>query len=141
MNNKIFGRIGEDAAEKYLKEKGYRIVGMNYNTTHGELDIIALRRRVLVFVEVKTRRNLDYGYPGGRIDYRKVGRMRRAATEFCRVDGIGHRVPLYIGNFRYTGRYKSRRFDLIEIIADEEGPKRITHTQNIFKDGEGYYVV
>ncbi len=132
MNNKTFGRIGEDAALEYLKDRGYRIVGMNYNTVHGELDIIALRRRVLVFVEVKARRSLAYGYPGERITYRKISGMRRAATEFCRVDGVGNRVPLYIGNFRYTRKYKKRRFDLIEIIADEEGAKRITHTKNIF---------
>lgn len=132
LNNKIFGRIGEDAALGYLKEKGYRIVGMNYNTRHGELDIIALRRKVLVFVEVKTRRNLAYGYPAGHIDYAKMGRMRRAATEFCRVDGANHRVPLYIWKLRYTRKYKKRRFDTVEIIADENGVKRLTHTENAF---------
>ncbi len=132
MNNKTFGRIGEDAAMGYLKKKGYRIVGMNYNTRHGELDIIALRRRVLVFVEVKTRKSTAYGLPAGRIDYAKIGRMRRAATEFCRTDGIGRRVPLYLWKFRYTKKYKKRRFDTIEIIADENGVKRLTHTENVF---------
>jgi len=133
LNNKIFGRIGEDAAFAYLKEKGYRIVGMNYNTRHGELDIIALKRRVLVFAEVKTRSSLAYGYPAERIDYAKIGRMRKAATEFCRVDGAGHRVPLYIWKFRYTRKYKKRRFDTVEIIADEQGVKRLTHTENVFR--------
>lgn len=132
MNNRTFGRIGEDAAAEYLKERGYRIVGMNYNTKHGELDIIALRRRVLVFVEVKTRSSLRYGTPAGHIDFAKIGRLRRAATEFCRTDGTGWRVPLYIGRFRYTRKYKKRRFDVIEIIADSEGATRLTHTENVF---------
>lgn len=133
MNSKTFGRIGEDAALAYVKEQGYRIVGMNYNTRHGELDIIALKKGVLVFIEVKTRRSISYGYPAERIDYGKISRMRKAMTEFCRVDGVGHRVPLYLWKFRYTRKYKKRRFDTIEIISDGETVKRLTHTENVFR--------
>ena len=133
MNSKTFGRIGEDAALAYVKEQGYRIVGMNYNTRHGELDIIALKKGVLVFIEVKTRRSISYGYPAERIDYGKINRMRKAMTEFCRVDGVGHRVPLYLWKFRYTRKYKKRRFDTIEIISDGETVKRLTHTENVFR--------
>lgn len=132
LNSKTFGRVGEDIAADYLREKGYRIVAQNYNTYDGELDIVALKRRVLVFVEVKTVSSLAYGYPWQRITAHKKWAMRRAAAEFCKVDGSERRVPLYRGKHRYTRRYKSKRFDIIEIVAKNSAPMRITHTQNIF---------
>lgn len=132
MSNRTFGKAGEDAAVEYLKKQGYRIIGLNYNTLHGELDIISLRRGVLVFTEVKTRSSFGRGAPGCRMDYEKISRLRRAATEFCRADGTGRRVPLYIGPFRYTRKYKKRRFDLLEILTHDEDVIRLTHTENVF---------
>jgi len=132
LNNKIFGRIGEDAALAYLKEKKYKIVGMNYNTRHGELDIIALRRGVLVFVEVKARRDLKYGLPSDSVGRQKISHLKSAAYEFCKIDGAKGKVPFYLGKLRYTRKYKKRRFDVIELIADEQGVKRLTHTENVF---------
>ena len=47
--------IGEDIAVNYLKKKGYKIIERNFRKGYGEIDIIALKKNVLVFVEVKTR--------------------------------------------------------------------------------------
>lgn len=132
LSNGTFGRIGEDIAEQYLKSRGYRIIGMNYNTYHGELDVIALRRRTLVFVEVKAKSTLRYGYPWQELTRHKMGNLRRAAAEFRKVDGSGKRVPVYLGRLRFTKKYKRIRFDLLEIIINGERAIRITHTENVF---------
>ena len=57
LNNgkRVLGKEGERIAEQYLKQKGYRLVERNYRCAAGELDLIVLDRRVVVFVEVKTR--------------------------------------------------------------------------------------
>ena len=55
-NTNRTGAAGESIARKYLRAKGYTILESNWSTTVGELDIVAKRDDVLVFVEVKTRR-------------------------------------------------------------------------------------
>ena len=57
------GREGEDAAEAYLKKKGYRIVEKNFRCKLGEIDIIAELGGVVVFIEVKARADHQYGHP------------------------------------------------------------------------------
>ena len=61
LNNgkQLLGKEGERIAEEYLKKKGYRLVERNYRCAAGELDLIVLDRRVVVFVEVKTRTGHD----------------------------------------------------------------------------------
>lgn len=131
MNNRTFGMIGEDIAVKYLKEKGYRIIAQNYNTQNGELDIVALRKQILVFVEVKTVSSLAYGYPWQRISEKKRRSLRRASYEFCKLDGIDHKVPYYYRkDHRIMFSYYDKRFDLIEIVASGNRPLRISHTEN-----------
>ena len=57
------GKIGEDIATQFLKERGYEIVERNFMAKQGEIDIIAKDKKELVFVEVKTRTNKQYGNP------------------------------------------------------------------------------
>jgi putative endonuclease len=57
------GQKGEGAAVKFLKKKGYKIVKKNYKNPIGEIDIIAKDHDTLVFVEVKSRENIEYGEP------------------------------------------------------------------------------
>jgi putative endonuclease len=52
---KSLGNAGESIARKYLESKGYRILESNFRRRSGEIDIVALDRRILVFCEVKTR--------------------------------------------------------------------------------------
>ncbi len=62
MNNRETGARGETLAANYLVQKGYIILERNYKNHIGEIDIVAKIDDVLVFVEVKTRRGLKYGY-------------------------------------------------------------------------------
>jgi len=101
VNLKIFGRWGEDAAERFLRKKGYRILTRNYRTRGGELDIVAMDGDTLVFVEVKSRRSERFGGPIEAVDAVKQARMTKAAFAYianelssqppCRFDVVGVR--------------------------------------------------
>lgn len=75
MNEKQFiGKLGENKAEKYLKDNGYIIIDKNYYCRFGEIDIVAtdLETGEIVFIEVKTRTNLSFGMPIDSINYSKI---------------------------------------------------------------------
>lgn len=61
--SKDTGRLGETLALKFLQNKGYQLVTRNYHIRGGEIDLIMVKEGILVFVEVKTRRNELFGVP------------------------------------------------------------------------------
>ena len=71
MNNHELGKEGETRAVEFLWKKGYRILERNFRTKRGEIDIIARNRKEIIFVEVKTRKNLDYGFPSESVNDNK----------------------------------------------------------------------
>ena len=87
QNNKLLGRYGEILAALLLKLKGYRIQDRNYRNSFGELDIVAQKGRVLVFVEVKTRSSQRYGQAAEAVGIQKQERIRRLATAYLRHHG------------------------------------------------------
>lgn len=76
------GGWAEQEAATYLEAKGYRIVERNYRFGKGEIDIICWKNPFLVFVEVKYRKNNDYGYPEDFVDARKLNRVKQTAVHF-----------------------------------------------------------
>ena len=84
LNNgkQVLGKEGERIAEQYLKKKGYRLVERNYRCAAGELDLIVLDHRVVVFVEVKTRTGDGFGSPFEAVEFRKQRKMIQAAQYF-----------------------------------------------------------
>lgn len=82
------GRMGEEAAAKFLKKNGYKIVAQNYRCRWGELDIIAKDDDALVFVEVKTRGSDAFGTPGASVDAKKQQRMLTASSIYMSENGI-----------------------------------------------------
>ena len=77
-----FGAKGEDLAEKYLRDKGLTIVARNCRTPYGEIDLIAREGEALIFVEVKTRSNMEFGYPEDSVGGRKKNRMIQSAEHY-----------------------------------------------------------
>lgn len=73
----ILGKNGEDEAVKYLERQGYRIVERNFMCRQGEIDIIALDDNYLVFIEIKTRTNIEYGLPSEAVTERKLKHMKK----------------------------------------------------------------
>jgi putative endonuclease len=110
------GRRAESIAAWYLRLKGYRIVARRFRTHSGEVDIVAKRGRVLVFVEVKARRDSDVGLDA--------------------VTGTGRaRIARAAGTWlsRYPGAARlDLRFDVI-VVAPRRWP---LHLRNVF-DGAG----
>lgn len=78
MKNAL-GKIGEDLADKYLKKHGYKIIERNFRIRGGEIDIIALDGRTLVYIEVKTRTSHKFGLPQEAVTPWKIKFLERAA--------------------------------------------------------------
>lgn len=83
------GSAGEDIAEWYLREKKYVILGKNIRAWRGEIDLVANKGGTVVFVEVKTRARADAWQPSERVDGKKIGRLKRAATSWLEEHGLG----------------------------------------------------
>ncbi len=116
---RTIGNIGEDIAAAYLSERGYLIIKRNFYTFRGEIDIIAYETKLneYVFVEVKYRKNLKFGYPSEGIAGKKIKHL---------TDSIN----IFFKNIRTQKTSPSYRIDLIEIM--EIGDKvDIYHTKNI----------
>ncbi len=76
------GKEGEDAAAKYLRKNGYKIVERNFRTRYAEIDIIATEGKTLVFIEVKTRSGSGFGTPAEAVGIRKQEKIIQAAMEY-----------------------------------------------------------
>lgn len=76
------GKKGEEIAADFLKKQGCEILVKNFRTKSGEVDIIALDKNILVFVEVKTRKSFEYGLPIEAITKRKIKSIINVAQYF-----------------------------------------------------------
>lgn len=77
-----FGKTGEVLAADYLQQRGYTILHQNWRHSHYELDIIALKEKVLHFVEVKSRSSKAFGLPEESVTKKKFQSLLQAADEF-----------------------------------------------------------
>ena len=81
-DQKNLGKIGEDLALDYLKSRSFFILKKNFQTKFGEIDIIAEKNHCLYFIEVKTRSNLDHGYPHEAVNKRKIYHIKKVAQYY-----------------------------------------------------------
>ena len=79
------GRWGEEAAARYLQNLGYEIVARNLRTEYGELDLVARKAGVLVFVEVKARRSAHFGHPEESVTPAKQEHIVSAAQAYLQT--------------------------------------------------------
>lgn len=95
--------LGENAACQYLKVRGFTILERNFRKGYGEIDIIALKGKVLIFIEVKTRSNNNFGDPFEAISKKKLAKLIEVAKFYkyslrpdlpddLRIDAIGVRL-------------------------------------------------
>jgi putative endonuclease len=99
------GDFGEKLAAGLLIEKGYLIIESNYRYRRSEIDLIAEKDGILVFVEVKTRKNSRFGYPEDFVTERKVEMITSAAEQYVFENGWKNDI----------------RFDIISILMGKEG--------------------
>ncbi len=118
MDTRQLGEYGEEQAARYLRRKGYRIVERNYRCRQGEIDIIARKREILAFIEVKLRRDDRFAEAREFVTAAKQRRILSAAS-------------LYLTR---CGEDLQPRFDVIEIYAPngERGPITINHLESAF---------
>jgi putative endonuclease len=84
MNRKEKGYFYERKTVDFLIEEGYEVLDTNYIGTHGEIDIIAKYENTIIFVEVKYRSNLNFGYGSESIDRKKSYRIYKTAREYIK---------------------------------------------------------
>ena len=115
---KPLGRRGEAAAERFLKRRGYKVLARGNRLRPGELDLVMLDGRTIVFVEVKTRQSQEAGHPAEAVDEKKQRRLTRLAVTFLKR----HKLLEYPG-----------RFDVVAITWPEgRGRPQIEHFRDAF---------
>lgn len=87
--NKELGEKGEKKAQEYLKNKGYKILAINYSNKHGEIDIIAEYEGLVVFVEVKTMTENYIYKPEDHFDKRKRLALKKTINYIMERDALG----------------------------------------------------
>ena len=115
MSTKQDGDWGEALVAKYLSERGCRIVEREWRCRFGEIDLIAEKDGMLLFVEVKLRTNLQYGMPREYVTAKKQEKLRAAALLYLSMHGLD--VPT--------------RFDVAEVYTDAHHSARSTRIEYI----------
>lgn len=82
------GSSGEALAANFLSDKGYKIIAQNYRWVRGEIDIIAEKENMLVFVEVKTARSRNFGAPETWVTRRKQKQVGMVASRYLQENEI-----------------------------------------------------
>ena len=123
QQNKVTGNRGESLACEYLEMKGYKIIGRNYRSKWGEVDIIVKCKvrsekgemgEIVVFVEVKTKTTDKYGEPWEMVNAWKIDQVKKMGEMWCREYGWEGRV----------------RLDVVGVYLNEE-PARIEHWESV----------
>ncbi|MDQ3292227.1 MAG: YraN family protein [Bacteroidota bacterium] len=110
------GEAGEKMAATYLISKGFTVLEQNYRYQRAEIDIIAQKGPLLVFVEVKTRTSNRHGYPEEAITQKKIDLFLLAAEEFVHQLNWQHDI----------------RFDIIAISGFPPAAPQIHHIEDAF---------
>ncbi len=114
---RTLGQRGEALAARYLRRRGFRIVGRGVRTGLGELDLVAVDGRTVVFVEVKTRQSDQQGHPAEAVDLSKQRRLTLLATAYLKR----HRLLNH-----------AARFDIVAITWPDGHPPQVEHIRNAF---------
>lgn len=115
MNNIEKGKIGEKYSVDYLIRNEYKILETNYRNKLGEIDVIAQYNDILVFIEVKSRTNLKYGYAFEAVNLRKQRKIINTSLMYIRSKRMD--------DFQL-------RYDIIEVYLTNN--YRINHITNAF---------
>ncbi|MDI6641902.1 MAG: YraN family protein [Elusimicrobiota bacterium] len=78
------GKEGEEKAVEFLEKNGYNILDKNFRTRFGEIDIVANEGNYIVFIEVKTRKSLEFGSPQLSVNYHKKNKLAKLALQYIK---------------------------------------------------------
>ena len=125
-NTTEIGNAGEKSAKNYLRRRFYKILDLQYKSRFGEIDIIAKKKNIIVFAEVRTRSENYRISPAESVGKAKQNRIIK--TALCYI--AENRIEL------------QPRFDIIEVIIDPVSRRKlsINHIENAFTQGGDYAV-
>ncbi len=109
------GKEGEEEAAAYLEAHGYTILHRNWRSGRFELDIVAEKDNELIVIEVKTRRNNEYGLPEEAVTSRKIRHIVSSTDSYLKKYAID--LPV--------------RFDIITVVGTQP-PFQIEHIEEAF---------
>jgi len=112
----VLGKTGEQAAAEYLEKLGYRILDRNWRCATGEIDIVAVDRRVFVVCEVKTRSGVGFGTPLEAVGRVKLRRLRMLAVAWLNAHGV---------------RFDQVRIDVVGLVYEGTGGFTIEHLRGV----------
>ena len=115
-SHNILGRDGEKLAKGYLEELGFEILDENWVFKKSEIYLIVYKNSIIIFVEVKTRRNNSFADPEDFVSPDKQKQMALAADEYIYLMGHQHEI----------------RFDIISVLFDNFGKPIINHIEDAF---------
>lgn len=110
-----FGKQGEEAALRYLHANGYQVLERNYRYQHAEIDLVAQKGKMLIFVEVKSRSSTAFGNPEEFVSFTKVRLLKRVAEQYIFAKNWQHDI----------------RFDIIAIVR-VGGELKVKHIEDAF---------
>lgn len=113
-NRRKIGKIGEELAIEFLESHGCQLMEKNFRSGRGEIDIIAIKEGLLLFVEVKTRTSLRHGSPEDKVRWYQQQKIKDTAQR-------------YMSNCYWEGQI---RFDVIMVYLD--GSRVIRHFPGYF---------
>ena len=113
------GQWGEKVARQYLEAHGYQLLESNWRYSRAEVDIIAQLDAQLIFIEVKLRKNNDFGKPETFVDRRKQLFLAEAASAYCEAN-------------QHDGEI---RFDVISITGNPSTSYELRHLEDAFFPG------
>lgn len=111
------GLQGERHAERFLKQRGFKLIARRFATPVGEIDLVMRVAETLVFVEVKTQSDRTFKDPQEQVTTPKQRRLIRA-------------VRWFLEHKRWTER--PCRFDIVAVVLPESGPPEVTHFPDAF---------
>ena len=115
------GARGEALAWNFLRKQGYSILEKNYRTRFGEVDVIAQKGDVLVFLEVKTRRDHQFGFPAESVNWKKRQKLTRVAEAYLQAKRLENQAT---------------RFDILSITWDGRTEPHFSLLEDAFMVGE-----
>ena len=121
LGRKELGDLGEALARELFEGKGFRVVHQNYRCKIGEIDLICVKDKLLVFCEVKCRQSLVFGIPAEAVDAKKIRHVRRVASWY-----LSQRMCI---NRLYSDF--DMRFDVVEVVFVND-EYEANHVENAF---------
>lgn len=111
------GKLGERFALNYLKRKRYKIIKKGFRLFKGDIDVIAYDKNTLVFIEVKTRRGNQFGFPEESVNLSKQKQVRKIARGFITLNKLENREC---------------RFDILALDYNENKGFKVIHFKDAF---------